>query len=294
MRLLITGASGLLGGRLAELLSREFEVVAALHRSPPPQGLAGVALDLASPESLERAVAEAGAEAVVHAAALADPEACHRDPALAFRINAEPCAALARLARRLGLHVVGLSTDLVFDGAAPGRREDDAPSPGLVYGRSKRQGETALLESGCAAVARVALVCGRGHGPRGTASEAVAWRLGRGEAVRLFTDQFRTPVDPESVAEAVGRILRGRHRGVFHLGGAERLSRFELGRRTASALGLDGRGLLPVEHGQEPLAPPRPADVSLDIAATTARLGWRPRPLEAALRQGRPHPPGHV
>ena len=79
-----------------------------------------------------------------------------------------------------------------------------------------------------AAVARVALVHGRGHGPRATSSESVLRALAAGQKATLYTDEYRTPVDPESVADAVARILERKGAGLFHLGGPERLSRFEL------------------------------------------------------------------
>lgn len=227
--ILVTGASGLLGGRLASLLaSGGLTVVAARHHAPAPRALPSVPLDLMSQPSLTAALDRVRPQGVLHCAAQADPDRCQREPALAQALNVDASARLARECRRRGLRLVALSTDLVFPGDRAHWRETDAPRPLLVYAQTKLEGERAVLnEAPEAAVARVALVCGRGFGLRGTASETIAWRLRTGQPVHLFTDQYRTPVDPDSVAQAVGVLLRGAASGVFHLGGPERVSRHQ-------------------------------------------------------------------
>jgi dTDP-4-dehydrorhamnose reductase len=154
-----------------------------------------------------------------------------------------------------------------------------------LYGRTKRDAEEAILgESPDAAVLRVALVIGRGYGPRTTASESIAAALVAGHRPRLFDDQYRTPIDPESIADAVGRVLEAAAGGRFHLGGAERLSRYELGQRVAQVLGLRGSFDRVSQASQ---AVRRPADTSLDSSRARRELGWTPRPLDEAIRDGR-------
>ncbi len=291
MRVLVTGASGLLGGRLASILSGLHEVVGGRHRAPVPRDLPAVSMDLLSAASIAAALAEARPEAVVHAAALADPDRCEREPEGAEALNVEATRGLALACRRAGLPLVGLSTDLVFGGDHPAWTEGEPTRPLLAYGRTKRDGELALLaEHPDAAVVRVALVHGRGHGPRATASESVAWGLREGRALRLYTDQYRTPVDPESVADAVTRLLAGARSGVYHLGGPERVSRYDLGLRTARLLGLDSSRIEAVRFVDHVGAAPRPADVSLDSSRAMRELGWVPRSLDAGILEGRSWP----
>jgi dTDP-4-dehydrorhamnose reductase len=293
VRVLVTGASGLLGGRLARLLASNHAVTAGYRLHAPPSGLASVQLDPLAEGSLADAFEAARPEAVVHCAALADADRCEADPGLAERQNVAAPFALASACRRAGARLIAVSTDLVLAGDRAFSGEDEPPLPSLVYGRSKLAGERAVLgECPQAAVVRVALVYGRGYGPRPTASEAIAWNLKDGRTLRLYVDQHRTPIDPESVAAALRLLLAGSQHGIFHLGGPERLSRYELGLRSARALQLPDALLEPIRQAERPAGAARPADVSLDCSRARRLLGWSPRPLEDGLRESRPEPDG--
>jgi dTDP-4-dehydrorhamnose reductase len=229
---------------------------------------------------------------VVHAAVLGRADLCEARPGEAERVNVELPRTLARECARRSVRLVALSTDLVFGGDRPFARETDPAGPVSVYGRTKLLGEEAVLDA-CpeAAVVRVALVLGRGHGPRGTSTESVAWALSAGRPVRLFTDEHRTPVDAASVADAVSRLLECSAAGRFHLGGPERLSRHALGQRVASVLGLDASRVEAARQAEHAGPDRRPPDVSLDATRAREELGWVPRPLDEAIREGRAAPP---
>jgi dTDP-4-dehydrorhamnose reductase len=291
MKLLVIGASGLLGGRLAKIFSEQFDVVASRHRSAVVTGLASVGLDVEYASSVEKALKSTRADAVLHAAALASTEACEQEPDRARRVNVDGSEMVARACAARGVRLVAISTDLVFDGSARDVDESHRAAPLMVYGRTKLDAEQAVLTAHPrSAIARVALMIGRGFGPRGTASEAIAWDLKAGRRPALFTDEYRTPVDAESLAPALAALLSGTQTGRFHFGGPERISRYELGRRVARSLGLDENGIDAVKQSDRPSAAPRPADVSLDSSRARRELGYKPRPLEESLRDGRAEP----
>jgi dTDP-4-dehydrorhamnose reductase len=289
LRVLVTGAAGLVGGRFATQLARQgFQVVAGQHLSQPPPNVAPVRLDLLSAASIEAALRAADADAILHSATFGGAEACEQRPDDAHALNVTATRRLAALCRSAGLRLVALSTDLVLAGDRAWAGEDEPARPLMAYGRTKLEGEKAVLEAHPdAAVVRLPLMIGRGFGPRGTASEAVLWALRAERPVRLFVDEFRTPVDPESAALALASLLRGRHAGLFHLGGPERISRFELGRRTADAFGLSSSLLEPIPRSSH-TGPPRPTDVSLDSGRARRELAWTPRPLAESLAESRP------
>jgi dTDP-4-dehydrorhamnose reductase len=289
VKILVTGASGLLGGRLAQLLARQADVTAGRHHSPVPASLPSVGLDVESPGSVAAALEATRPDAVLHAAALAAADACHRDPERARRINVGASETLARACRERGIRLVALSTDLVLGGDVAFADESRGPCPLSTYGRTKLEGEEAVLAAHAgAAVTRIALVIGCGFGPRGTATEAIAWALRTGRRATLFVDEYRTPVDADSLAPALVALLAGTHTGRFHLGGPERISRHELGLRVARALGLSPDGIEAVRQADRPSPEPRPADVSLDSGRAQRELGYQPRALEEAIREDRP------
>lgn len=293
MRLLVTGAGGLLGGRLAaELSALGHDVLAAHRRAAPPPGLRATAVELRAEADLTRLLDEERPDAVVHAAAISRAEGCAERPADAEAVNARLPGTIARACHRRGVGLVAVSTDLVFDGESAPYGEGDPARPLSRYGRTKLAGERAVLEAHPgAAVVRLALVCGLGHGPRGTSTESVAWSLREGRPVSLFVDEHRTPIDARSLADAVARILARGAEGVFHVGGRERTSRYELGLRVARAFGLDPSLVRPARQADHRGPEVRPADVSLDVARARAELGFEPRGLEEALREGREAPP---
>jgi dTDP-4-dehydrorhamnose reductase len=294
LRVLVTGAGGRLGGILAHRLAADTLVVAGRHRSPVPRALESVPLSLLSGSSIDRAIERSRPDAIVHCAALADADRCEREPLLAHAINVEAPARIARTSHRHGIRLLALSTDLVFDGDRAPVNESAVARPWLVYGLTKRLGEQAVLDEATGSVVvRVALVHGRGFGRNGTSSETILWTLRSGRPAFCFTDQYRTPIDGASVADAIARLLRGTQTGVFHAGGSNRLSRYELALRVARLFGHPEslvRPVLQASRASSPIDVLRPADVSLVSDRARRELGWEPRALDAGLLESRPFP----
>ncbi len=283
MKLLITGASGFVGGRVARELARRWPVVGCAQRAR--DGWLGV--DLAAAGACEALLDEQRPQAVLNCAAMADPDACERDPGRAQAVNAASAGALAAACARRGVRLIHVSTDLVFDGAAPPYGEDDATAPLSVYGRVKLEAERLVLrECPSAAVVRVALVYGRSFG-RGRPS-FLDWLLGEldaGRRPRLFVDQWRTPTPVAQLPEVFARLVeRPDLRGVFHWSGAERVSRLEFGARVCAVFGRDERLLTPAKMADVPSVAARPGDVSLRCEKLPRALGLAPLSLEAGLR----------
>jgi len=264
-------------------------VTAAHRRGAPPAGPRALAADLTDAAAVSRLLDEVRPDAVVHAAVLSRAEDCENRPDEAERVNARLPGLVAEGCRQRRIRLVALSTDLVFAGDRPFVSESDPPGPLSLYGRTKRAGEQAvLLACPQAAVARVALVLGRGHGSRATSSVSVARALRAGRPLKLFTDEYRTPIDPESVERAVARLVEGTGAGLYHLGGIERVSRHELGLRVARAFGLAAGGIVASVQADHQGPDSRAPDVSLDSSRARRELGWDPRDLDEAIRDSRP------
>ena len=291
--LLLTGASGLLGAALARHAFERFRVVAAVGRGAAPpleRGDRKLACDLAEPGAAARLFAAAEPQLVVHAAALSSLAACESDPERAHRVNVDATRALAQAAARSGAWLLFVSSDQVFAGDLPdGRRygEDDAPRPVNVYGRTKLDAEEAVRAAGGEAlIVRTALVLGRAPDGRRGAVDSIR-AAPEGATVRLFRDEWRTPVSAPDLARVVDAAARVRAVGLVHVAGPDRVDRLELGRRIAAAFGRDAgpAALRFAAASQSEAGHPRPRDVSLRCERLAALGLPPPRPLALALAE---------
>jgi dTDP-4-dehydrorhamnose reductase len=185
-----------------------------------------------------------GAKAVVFLAAVSSMGEAERDPARAFRLNAEWPAEVASYCSSAEVPFLYVSTDLVFGGRPPSRgqryTESDTPSPVGVYGESKLRGEQLVMAANPEAlIVRLPLLFGgsfgRGLGPEDGLIAAVK----AGERPLLFSDEWRTALDVRDAARALVFLSENpERRGTLHVAGEERLTRADLGLRLLIRGGL--------------------------------------------------------
>jgi dTDP-4-dehydrorhamnose reductase len=224
--------------------------------------------------------------AIVHAAAMPDLAACQRDPDRARRINVEAGGTIAEWASRHGCRLIFISTDQVFDGLQAPYAEGAAPNPVHAYGRSKVDAEQRILVA-CpdATIVRISLVYGESPTGRRSASEQIVNALTEGQRLRLFTDEYRTPVLVDDVAIAIEELLAVRGVPMLHLAGPDRVSRHAFGLAVAEAFGLDGSFIEAIRQCDVDLGAPRPPDLSLDTALARRLLEHPPRSVQAGLAE---------
>lgn len=281
--MLVTGLSGFLGYALGKILPDTYEVVATFHEKRP-EAFGGnlVRVDLADPEAVAGALSLANPQAVIHMAAISQPNICETDLKRTAAVNVAATATIARWCARHHRSLVFTSTDLVFDGTAAPYGETDAPNPLNAYARQKVSAEGAILaQHPRAVICRMPLMFGYG-GPHGKGfTQDMVNTIALRRPVRLFTDEFRTPLSTACAATALLKALDWPG-GIYHLGGPERVSRFELGRRIAANLGVGTTHLQPLTQDALPMVAPRPADVSLDNRKARA-VGFAPAGLDEAI-----------
>jgi dTDP-4-dehydrorhamnose reductase len=236
-------------------------------------GVEAVPLDLADEKAIQRTMETIQPAAVIHTAAWSDLDGCKRDPKQAFHINATATEILAEMSSRLGCRLVYVSSDMVFDGGRGNYSEEDTPRPINVYGKTKLTGEK-FIQSVCRdfAIARAALIYGKPVTGSNSFSEKIKQVVGTGEVMRLFTDQFRTPVLVENLAEALLELSENAFVGTIHLGGAERVNRYDFGLRLAELNHLPVELMKPVSMGDILMDAPRPRDVSLNTGLARKKL----------------------
>jgi dTDP-4-dehydrorhamnose reductase len=236
-------------------------------------------VDLADRGATGRALNEADPAGVVHLAAISTVEGVRRDPQRARAVNVEATALIANWCDRRGRRMVYASTDLVFDGTRAFSAENDPAEPALAYGRTKRDAEAAVRAVPGGLVARISLLFGPSLGDRPTYLDRTVEGLRAGVPQTCFEDEYRTPLDFATAAEALAQLLEVGAVGLVHVGGRERLSRFELARRVAVSLGLDAGLVLANRRCDVSAAEPRPADVSLDTSLLAELLPALDRPV---------------
>ena len=292
MRIVVTGASGQLGSYLLEELIRSDRHTAIPWSGRTAATSPGTELrpvDLTDPAALDVALADADPDVVLHAAAMSAAEAVRQNPQEGWKVNVEGTAALADWCRRHDRRLVFTSTDMVFDGTRGWYGEEDAPSPILAYGRTKAAAEPFVRAVPRGLVVRVGLLFGPSRIGRGSFFDRAIASLREGKPQTFFEDEYRTPLDYATAARALIRLAETDVRGIVHLAGRERLSRFQLMRRAARALGLDADLVRANRRDDVNLTEPRPADLSLRTELLDALLPHLDRPpIEQALQGSSP------
>ncbi len=288
MRIVLTGAAGRIGAYLREPLNaRGWDVVAWSGSAGATWGgEPTVVVDLADAEAIVRELDQADPAVVVHLAAISDAEAVRRDPDRARVVNVEAVAIIADWCGRRGRRLVFTSTDMVFPGSRPLSTEADEPHPILAYGESKRAAERAAESCPDAVVARLSLLFGPTRNGRATFFDQAVGQLRAGESRTFFDDEFRTPLDYATAAEALTRLVESPYCGLLHVGGKVRMSRYELMTGVARGLGLDESLVKANRRADAVFAEPRPADVSLDTSRLAILFPDLERPpVEEAVRK---------
>jgi dTDP-4-dehydrorhamnose reductase len=286
-RLLITGATGHLGSYLIrEVAETQLEVIAwGNSRTATLASTRTVSVDLTDPSRVAAAFRDAQPNVVIHTAANANANKCAKDPAAAVAVNARATETLAGHCNAVGSRLVYVSTDLVFDGNRGHYSEDDPASPTSVYGRTKLDGEPTVLAGPKNAVVRVSWMFGPSlNGDKSFFVEQIEALRG-GPKRTLYTDEWRTPLALQTAAQALIGIALSNVSGILHVGGPERMSRWEFGERLAAYLGTTVTGLLSSCRPSGP-GEPRPRDVSLD--STRWRVSFPDQPwttFERALTE---------
>lgn len=292
MILLVTGASGLLGSRVALCAHAAGHRVIGLvgNSSAPVPGAAELRrIDLADSGAVETCLGNVAFDAIVHAAAVSEPHLCEAAPELSQRLNVDLPEQLARIAVRRGVRLVHLSSEQVFDGAHAPYRVGDAVRPLSLYGRQKAESELRVTAAAprTAVTVRAPLLTGNSASERRSVHERLLAEWMSGKVPRLFVDEFRQTCTAENLAEAVLELSqRDEPCGLTHWAGAELLSRYEQGVRIRAAFGLSEAAapIVPVRRAGVPeVAARRPANLAMDLAPLDQLLRTRPETFAQQL-----------
>jgi len=258
MKVLVVGASGLLGRCVWRELSAIGEVRGS-YRDRPCPGLQRLAID--DPVAVREAIDAKGFTHIVNCAGLRSPEYCRDHPDEAYAINGLAVENLACAANDNGALLLHVSTDYVFNGERPPYREQDLPNPINYYGRSKLAGEHAAQMARRHLVLRIPALWRADLTDERNVARDFARRLWAGERMRLDAETVRYYTLADDVAKAIRFCLERGCEGILHVTAEQKTSKADFVRRLALALGISP--LLIEDDAPPPAAEARPLDSHL-------------------------------
>ncbi len=292
MKIMITGAHGLLGQKLALIAAQESDAELLLTDLAPTTFFRNPRfdyqqLDITARGDVKSMVSQFRPDIIINTAAMTDVDGCESDRVAASRLNVDGLKNLMIPARRLeGCHIVQISTDYVFDGRTPPYSETSRPNPLSYYGKTKLAAENALVQSGAsAAIVRTQVLYGTGYKVR---QNFVAWVLSMleaGKPFRVVDDQTGNPTYVDDLAYAVLRIAERRARGIYHVSGSEIIDRFTFARHIATEYAFDPALIAPVSSQEIGQAANRPMNSGFVTLKFESEYGFRLSDTREGLRR---------
>lgn len=278
MAILLFGATGMLGRAIAAEARRRGRTLVGASRHGPDR-----AIDLCDADAARALVQSLRPELVINAAAVASIEACERDPALAYRVNAAAVAAMAEACRAAQTPLVHVSTDHFFTGDGDARHGEGAPVTLLnEYARSKYLAEGFALVAPRALVLRTNVTGLRGRIGDPTFAEWALDALMRHKPLRLFEDYFTSTIDAPSFAVALFDLFGKGAQGIVNLGARTVASKRAFVHALARALPVRLDWDQPASIRE--ITPPRAESLGLDITKAAQILGHAPPDTELVCR----------
>jgi dTDP-4-dehydrorhamnose reductase len=284
-KLLVTGASGFLGWNICTVAQSKWNVVGvSLSHDIPIEGILREKCDITDFSALDSLFSRIKPDAVIHAAALSDPNFCETNVSESSHINVDASEHIARLCNSYGSRCAFTSTDLVFDGKASPYSEQSICGPLSKYGEQKVEAEMRMRSAHEAMlICRLPLMFGDHPGPAKSFIQPMIDNFLKKTEMSLFVDEFRTPVSGRDAALGILLLLEN-HSGVFHLGGKTSISRYDFGQLLGKCLNLKSNGIHPVAQKDVKIPARRPKDVSLDSSKAYS-IGYNPDTPEIALKK---------
>lgn len=292
MKILLTGSNGLLGQKLVALLHQEPGVV-LVATARGSNRLADlypevhfVPLDVTDAVQVRQVLAEEQPTHLIHTAAMTQVDECELNQAACWTQNVTAVEHLANTCADLGIHLIHLSTDFIFNGQEGPLAEDAEPDPISHYGASKLAAERLVQATPGLrwAIARTVLVYGTVHG--GGRSNIVLWvrdSLRKGQKIKVVSDQWRTPTLAEDLALGCWLLARHSAQGIYHISGRELLTPYQMAQQVAAFFELDATLLEQVDASTFTQPAKRPPRTGFLIEKAAHDLGYQPRTFKEGI-----------
>jgi dTDP-4-dehydrorhamnose reductase len=276
-RLLVTGASGLLGLNLAVQLKDAYHVIGVYNKKQLQQ----VPFDLIQGDffiegTAERMIAEARPDAIIHCAAMANIDACEKNPLMARQINGEIPGEIASLARKHKIRLIHISTDAVFDGldcGEEGYHEEDQTNPINVYAQTKLLGEQNVLDQNPEALVARVNFYGWSVTQSRSLGEIFFHNLAEKKTMMGFTDVFFCTLYVQNMVRILDQLIQMDASGLYHVFSSDFQSKYDFGVSIARRFGLDASLISPVSWKESGLTAKRSPNLIMNTDKLHRLLG---------------------
>ncbi len=282
-KLLIIGASGFLGWHICQIAQDSWQIYGTCHSrshlSPP---INWINIDLTDLVALPKQLIAIQPDAIIHLAALSQPNICQAQPERSYQVNVLASLAIAEYCAQANIPLVFTSSEQVFDGQNPPYKESDRPTPINRYGEHKLAAEIGILERHPrSSICRMPLMFG--FAPDAPSFiQGFIERLRSPQVLEAFTDEIRTPVIGFDAAQGLMIVLERQFQGILHLGGVEALSRYDMAQQLAAFYKIPNAQIKPCRQADVIMAAPRPLNLTMD-SAIAFNLGYSPQSFQLAL-----------
>ena len=290
MKILITGANGLLGQHLVgKLIEHKYSVV-AIGRGPARLPFEKNAytyydVDIATELSVHKVFSQEQPDIVIHAAAMTQVDDCELNQEICERINVQGTSHVIVNAEQFARKLIYISTDFVFSGEQGNYGEEDDMGPVNWYGFTKMQAESIVETCDMPwAIVRTCLVYG--NVLTGTRTNIISWvrdNLSAGKPIKVVSDQIRTPTYVGDLVEGIMLIVKKNAEGTFHISGKDMLTPYDMAIKSAAFFNLDTSLMTKVDASSFSQPARRPLKTGFNISKAQKILGFKPASFEEAL-----------
>ena len=295
MKILLTGANGMVGSAVSKVLAgSSSHITLATGRGPcrlPPSSLSSqltyLQLELTSPKEVLHAVQSFLPDIIIHAAAITQVDDCELNKEVCYSVNVDGTALLIAAAEQVKSRFCYLSTDFVFDGVSGPYKEEDQATPINYYGETKKIAEDILTASSLSwSIARTVLLYGKAD--HITRSNFIYWvkdNLEAGINIRVVNDQLRTPTYIPDFVDGIIKIAESGAEGVYHISGEEVMTPYDMAIAVAEYLQLDKTLINPVDAATFTQPGKRPLKTGFSIEKAKRDLEYSPISFKESLAQ---------
>jgi dTDP-4-dehydrorhamnose reductase len=281
-RILITGASGLLGSKIIKVAKNSYEVIPS-HNAKSLH-LNSLKLDVTEAVEVLNLLDKLKPDAVVHTASETNVDKCELEKEKAWKINADGTRNIAEACQKVNAKLVYISTDYVFDGEKGLYDEEDKPNPVNYYGLTKLEGEKQVIGH-CEnyAILRTSVLYGW-HPWKQNFATWVINQLKQDKGINVVDDHYNTPTLADNLAEIAIEVAEKDPRGLYHASGRERISRYEFAKQIAKTYNLNADLIKPAKMRQlTGWIARRPRDSSLNTSKIQKQLKTKPLNITEGL-----------